>query len=125
MARSGNCSIRLSDLITSGHIDATAVIKDPTTLQRMCPPAKRRALQVATSTAAAIAASMKIEDEEAARSVSYTGWSMTIDDMVSATGKSRRWLFKHRTLPFIRSISRKTIIGDEAILKRWVESCRT
>jgi hypothetical protein len=38
--------------------------------------------------------------------------------MVRLTGKTRRWLFRHKHLPFIRVISRKTLIGDEALLKR-------
>jgi hypothetical protein len=51
-------------------------------------------------------------------------WSLSIDDMIRMTSKSRRWLFNHRHLPFIRSVSRKTIIGDESLLRRWISQQR-
>jgi len=37
-------------------------------------------------------------------------FKLSIDDMMRMTGKSRRWLFEHKHLPFIRVISRKTLV---------------
>jgi len=51
-------------------------------------------------------------------------WNLSIEQMIAMTGKTRRWLFAHRDLPFVRSISRKTIVGDETLLKRWVAEQR-
>src|SRR5690348_3727288 len=47
-------------------------------------------------------------------------WSLDIDAMIKKTGKSRRWLFQHKNLPFIWVISRKTIKGDETLLRKWI-----
>jgi hypothetical protein len=58
------------------------------------------------------------------RSAAAAEWSLSIDDMMRMTGKSRRWLFNHRHLPFIRSVSRKTIVGDETLLRRWISQQR-
>jgi hypothetical protein len=51
-------------------------------------------------------------------------WNLTVEEMMRVTGKSRRWLFAHKNLPFIRRISRKTIRGDETLLRRWLSSRR-
>jgi hypothetical protein len=47
-------------------------------------------------------------------------WTLTVDDLIRKTGKSRRWLFRHRDLPFIRSITRKSIVGDASLLRDWI-----
>jgi hypothetical protein len=48
-------------------------------------------------------------------------WTLTIDDLIVRTGKSRRWIFMHADrLPFVRRITRKTILGD-AKLEKWLE----
>jgi hypothetical protein len=51
-------------------------------------------------------------------------WSLTIEDMMRMTGKTRRWLFRHKHLPFIRVISRKTVIGDADLLHKWIAAQR-
>jgi hypothetical protein len=51
-------------------------------------------------------------------------WSLSIEDMMRMTGKTRRWLFKHKQLPFIRVISRKTLIGDTELLRKWIAAQR-
>jgi hypothetical protein len=48
-------------------------------------------------------------------------WSLSLDDMVKRTGKTRRWLFTHADeLPFVRRITRKTLRGDALLLERWI-----
>jgi len=45
--------------------------------------------------------------------------------MMRLTGKTRRWLFTHADeLPFVCRITRKTLRGDEVLLKRWLEDRR-
>jgi hypothetical protein len=51
-------------------------------------------------------------------------WSLTIEDMMRMTSKSRRWLFENKHLPFIRQVSRKTLVGDKALLKKWIANRR-
>jgi hypothetical protein len=108
------------------HITARDVLEDIGALDGMCATARRTAIQQLTTTAAGIAARLEIEDDTATNNSNSVvpEWSLTIDDLVARTGKTRRWLFQHRHLPFIRSISRKTIIGDEALLRRWISQQR-
>lgn len=56
--------------------------------------------------------------------VTVAEWSLSVEDMMRMTHKSRRWLFENKNLPFIRVINRKTIIGDETLLKKWIASRR-
>jgi len=50
-------------------------------------------------------------------------WALTAAEAARKLGKSRRWLFEHAAeLPFIRRVSRKTLVADEAGLKRWIAS---
>jgi hypothetical protein len=51
-------------------------------------------------------------------------WNLTIEDMMRMTSKSRRWLFENKHLPFIRQVSRKTLVGDRALLKKWIANRR-
>jgi hypothetical protein len=51
-------------------------------------------------------------------------WALTADEAARMLGKSRRWLFQHKHLPFIRPITRKTLVCDEARLKHWVATRR-
>jgi len=45
------------------------------------------------------------------------------DTAAAVLGKPRRWLFDNaRRLPFVRRISRKTLLCDEAGLNRWLQS---
>jgi hypothetical protein len=49
-------------------------------------------------------------------------WTLSIDDLMLRTGKSRRWSFMHADkLPFVQRITRKTLRGDAAKLERWRE----
>jgi hypothetical protein len=50
-------------------------------------------------------------------------WSLSIEDMVRLTGKTRRWLFTHADeLPFVRRVTRKTLVGDAAVLRHWMNN---
>jgi len=52
-------------------------------------------------------------------------WSLTIEQMVEMTSKSRRWLFSHADdLPWIKRVTRKSLRGDEALLRKWIASRR-
>jgi hypothetical protein len=50
-------------------------------------------------------------------------WALTADDVARRLGRSRRWVFRNaKRLPFVRRVSRKVIVADEAALKRWIAS---
>ncbi|HTT75878.1 MAG TPA: hypothetical protein VMF50_07850 [Candidatus Binataceae bacterium] len=54
-----------------------------------------------------------------------TAWNLDINDLIVRTGKSRRWLFEHSDeLPFIRRVTKKTIIGNAVRLERWLDGER-
>lgn len=45
------------------------------------------------------------------------------DEAAAILHRPRRWLFDHaKRLPFVRRISRKTLLCDEAGLHRWLQS---
>jgi hypothetical protein len=107
--------------IRGQHLTAADFLEDANTANDACEPAKRAALAALTTTAAAVAANLKAENETNNNGAAPVAeWSLTIEDMMRLTGKTRRWLFRHKHLPFIRVISRKTLIGDELLLKRWI-----
>jgi len=50
---------------------------------------------------------------------------LSIDDLVRLTGLSRRSLFKKaRSLSFVTRVSRTSLVGSEAGLKRWMAARR-
>jgi hypothetical protein len=54
-----------------------------------------------------------------------TTWTLTLEDLMLRTGKTRRWLFMHADeLPFVRRVTRKTLRGDAAKLEKWFEQER-
>jgi hypothetical protein len=110
------------------HITATQILADIRAIDGMCAAARRSAAAQLTAAAAAIMARWELENGELSggkeSATPAAEWSLTIEDLIARTDKTRRWLFKHRHLPFIRSISRKTIIGDETLLRRWISQQR-
>jgi hypothetical protein len=107
------------------HLTAADFLEDANAANDACEPAKRTALAALTTTAAAVAANLKAGNENDNHNAAPVAeWSLTIEDMMRLTGKTRRWLFRHKHLPFIRVISRKTIVGDETLLWRWISAQR-
>jgi hypothetical protein len=54
-----------------------------------------------------------------------TTWTLSVEDLMLATGKTKRWLYAHADeLPFVKRISRKTLRGDAMRLERWFEAER-
>lgn len=52
-------------------------------------------------------------------------WSLTIDDMVRMSGKTRRWIFAHADdLGWVKRLTRKSLRGDAALLRKWIASRR-
>lgn len=50
---------------------------------------------------------------------------LSADEACRMIGKSRRWLFGHaKELPFVRRVSRKTIVCDPVVLRRWLANRR-
>ena len=44
-----------------------------------------------------------------------------LDEICARTQKTRRWIFRHaKQLPFVKRVSRKTLIGDAELLKKWI-----
>jgi predicted DNA-binding transcriptional regulator AlpA len=51
--------------------------------------------------------------------------TLTIDELIAATGMSRRTLFaKSKKLPFITRTGRKSLVGSSAGLTRWLANRR-
>jgi len=48
-------------------------------------------------------------------------WALSAADAAARLGKTRRWLFEHAAeLPFVRRVSRKTLVCDESLLESWI-----
>jgi len=46
--------------------------------------------------------------------------TLDADEIAAALGQERRWVFEHiKDLPFVRRISRKALVADEAELLGW------
>ena len=60
--------------------------------------------------------------EPQADSATEPGW-LTVAEVEAKYGLKKRWLFDHRReLPFVRNVSRKTILINEKGLTRWLAS---
>jgi hypothetical protein len=56
------------------------------------------------------------------RAVEAEDRTLDADQIAAELGQSRRWVFRNaRKLPFVRRISRKSLVGSEAGLRRWRE----
>jgi hypothetical protein len=52
-------------------------------------------------------------------------WNLGIDDLVRMSGKTRRWIFAHAgEMGWVKRITRKTLRGDAALLRKWIASRR-
>jgi hypothetical protein len=48
-------------------------------------------------------------------------WNLDIDDLVRMSGKTRRWIFAHADeFGWVKRITRKTLRGDAALLRKWI-----
>jgi hypothetical protein len=100
------------------HLTAVDILQDPRAAADACSPARRSALAALTTAAATLAAT---EPESAPAAE----WTLTIEDLVQRTRKSRRWLFEHAgALPFIRRLTARTLVGDAQKLNAWLERKR-
>jgi hypothetical protein len=108
---SARCTMR------RGHLTAVDILSDPSAAADACQPARRKALAALTTAAATLA----VTEPESAPDAE---WTLTIEDLVKRTGKSRRWLFEHSDLPFIRRLTARTLVGDAARLNAWLERKR-
>jgi hypothetical protein len=109
---SARCTMR------RGHLTAIDILADPSAAADACQPARRKALAALTTAAATLAAT---EPESAPDAE----WTLTIEDLIRRTGKSRRWLFEHsKDLPFVRRLTARTLVGDAARLNSWLERKR-
>jgi hypothetical protein len=70
----------------------------------------------------AIAAAMSSAPTQAVhlRAVGAEDRTLDADQIAAELGQSRRWVFRNAgKLPFVRRISRKSLVGSEAGLRRW------
>jgi excisionase family DNA binding protein len=60
--------------------------------------------------------------EQPARSGEADGKMLTVDEAAARLRKSRQWIYRHaKTLPFVRRLSRKSLLVSEADLKRYLD----
>lgn len=109
------------------HVTAQELAANPELAAEVC-RAQAWALFCWTSDVSKVLAAKMVADHDlngdTNGAVCTAEWGLALADMERLTGKSRRWLFRHKHLPFIRVISRKTLVGDETLLKRWIANQR-
>jgi hypothetical protein len=103
-----------------------ALVRDPSVAIGL-PPTALAALQAQIAAAqGAIAAAMSYAPTQTAglRAVEAAGdRTLDADQIAAELGQSRRWVFRNAgKLPFARRVSRKSLVGSEAGLRRWRES---
>ena len=82
-------------------------------------------VQVAVVQAALAARLLEVQVEGAApreeTSTSHGGQWITVEEAATIAGLSRRWFYQHKSLPFVRQVSRKAIRISEPGLRRWMQ----
>lgn len=106
------------------------LLRDPSRLDGLDPAAlaalavkatSAAALIAARLTAAACAGPVPAKAPRAARQLPQDGPTISADAAAALLCKPRRWLFTHaHRLPFVRRISRKHLVCDEAGLRAWI-----
>lgn len=109
----------------SGHCLIPAqLLDDPRLAAELCPEARHHALSALTACAAMIAALRPTTPEQTPRS--SDDFTLNADDVAARLDKSRRWVFRQASrLPFVRRISRKTLLASESGLNRWIAARRS
>jgi hypothetical protein len=72
----------------------------------------------------ALTAALAAEDphEPPAAIITEDDRMLTIDEAAGMLRKSRQWFYRHESLPFIKRISRKSLLCSEIGMKRWLAS---
>jgi hypothetical protein len=90
------------------------------------PPLVLASLQAQIAAAqGAIAAAMASAPTQSAglRAVEAADRTLDANQIATELGHTRRWVFRNAgKLPFVRRVSRKSLVGSEAGLRRWRES---
>jgi hypothetical protein len=70
----------------------------------------------------ALTAALAAEDsrEQPASTALEDDRMLTIDEAAAVLRKSRQWFYRHESLPFIKRISRKSLLCSEVGMKRWL-----
>jgi hypothetical protein len=116
------------------------IAREPTLAHGLAPEARALLLARCAAALAALSASLTVgEERPAAPTRSGTGpedgrlgrivptadFSLDADEAAAMLRKPRRWLFENaERLPFVRRISKKTLLCSESGLKRWVQAQR-
>src|SRR5271167_4834595 len=85
------------------HGSPADLVADPSLAAELCPQARSDALSALTATAAMLAA-LRPEPVAVSRPGKAEAGDFTLDadEVARRLGKSRRWVFRHAGLPFIR-----------------------
>ena len=71
---------------------------------------------LSTLTASALLSAKQTVADEGSR------FALSLAEGAQILGVSPRWLREHRELPFVKRLSRKNIVCDEPLLRKWRDS---
>ena len=81
--------------------------------------------QVAAVQAALAARLLEVQVEGAApreeATTGHGGQWITAEEAATIAGLKRRWFYQHKSMPFVRPISRKAIRINEPGLRKWMQ----
>jgi hypothetical protein len=100
------------------------IAADPRCLAGLSKPALVSLLMRAVVAQSAVIAALAAEGlrEQPASTVPEDDRMLTIDEAAVVLRKSRQWFYRHESLPFIKRISRKSLLCSEVGMKRWLAS---
>jgi hypothetical protein len=49
---------------------------------------------------------------------------LTVDEAAAMLRRDRRWIYRHSNLPFVRRVSRKSLLCSESGIKKWLAAKR-
>lgn len=49
---------------------------------------------------------------------------LTVDEAAELLRRDRRWIYRHSTLPFVRRVSRKSLLCSESGIRKWLAARR-
>ena len=101
-----------------------AILHDPTVVAGLPKSALTTLFLNLSVVQSALAASLANRTNEAPEAVAEEADKMlTVDEASLLLRRKRQWIYRHATtLPFVKRISRKSLLCSEAGLKRWLKS---
>jgi hypothetical protein len=107
--------------LVSPRTQLTALLEDPAAADSIALAAIPSLLCQLSALHTALATRLlRIDQREDAPPSAEPDRLLTIDEAAAILGVTPKWLYRHKRLPFVRSLSRKALRVSEVGLRRWL-----